>query len=231
MFNEIFKMKKIIAFSFLFIAICINAQLVTLSKAVNKSDNVDKFFYLIDPEKQPAEYLGEVEVDGYSENDADVFSMIYKKAKTVGANAFSLYRAEMIDGKKQEFNPRKYRLNLYYSTTFPKEDNVAYLFSSGKKGHKIKLDGKKITLQPRSFIKKVISYGGENSIVAGNLLGSRINLSAKSGQPVQYFQISNFDAKSDEQGSISIKSGDIIGLERSYANFLSIIYEEQKVKD
>ena len=37
--------------------------------------------------------------------------------------------------------------------------------------------------------------------------------------------------KADEtgQGGLNIKSGDIIGLERSYANFLSVIYQQQKI--
>lgn len=224
-------MIKTTAALLLFAASVANAQLVTLSKAEKYVSNVDKFLYHINPEKQIADYLGEVEVDGFSSDDAEMFSQVYKKAKTVGANAFALHTAETIDGGRTGFDPAHYTLSLYYCTTFPKEDNIAYLFSSGDKTIKLKLDGQKITLQPRSYIKKVISYGGENSIVAGNLLGSKITLTAKEGQPVQYFQVSSFDIKPDQsgQGGMNIKSGDIIGLEKSYANFLSIIYKEQKV--
>ena len=224
-------MKKIWTVISLCGSLFLSAQLVTLSKVEKSSNNQDKFFYLINPEKQYAEYLGEVEVDGFSADDAEIFSRVYKKAKTIGANSFSLVQVQTIDEKNADFNPEHYRLNLYYTTTVPKEDNIAYLFASGDKSVRIRVDGEKLTLQPRSYIKKVITYGGDNSIVAGNLLGSKVTLAAKEGQPVQYFQVSSFNMKADEtgQGGLNIKSGDIIGLERSYANFLSVIYQQQKI--
>lgn len=222
--------KKMLFCGSLALASLAPAQLVTLSKAVKHVENIDKFLYRINPDKQFAEYLGEVEVDGFSEDDAEVFSRIYQKAKQVGANSFAWQPVAGIDGQPVAFDPAHYRLALYYSTSVPKEDNIAYLFSSGNKPVKIRVDGKKITLQPRSYIKKVITYGGENTVVAGNMLGSKINLSAKEGQPVQYFQVTSFDVKVDQSGTggLNIKSGDVIGLERSYAEFLSLIYKEQK---
>ena len=223
-------MKKYIIVALLAVAPLCTAQRVTLSKAEKTNTNTDKFLYKIDPAKNAAQYLGEVEVEGYTENDPEIFSQIYKKAKLIGANAFALRLFPGIDTDVTPFNPSHYRISLYYSGDFPKETNSAYLFSSGDKPQKIRVDGKRLILRPRSYIKKVINFGGENSITAGNLLGSRINLSAKEGQPVQYFQISPFDVKADQsgQGGINVKSGDIIGLERSYAEFLSVIYKAHR---
>lgn len=223
-------LKKILLWGSLALASLAPAQLVTLSKAVKHSDNMDKFLYRINPDKQFAEYLGEVEVDGFSADDAEVFSRVYKKAKQVGANSFAWQPVTGIDGQGAAFNPAHYRLALYYSTAIPKEDNIAYIFPSGDRPVKIRVDGKKVTLQPRTYIKKVLTYGGENTVTAGKMLGSRINLSAKEGQPVQYFQVSSMDVKADQSGAggLNIKSGDVIGLERSYAEFLALIYKEQK---
>lgn len=223
-------MKKLFFACALALASLAPAQSITLSKAVKTSENSDKFLYRINPSAQSAEYLGEVEIQGASKDDPEMFAQIYKKAKVIGANAFSLVGEENIDGTVVAFNPARYRFNLYYATAFPKEDNVAYLFSSSEEPVKLRIDGRKVTLQPKSYLKKVINFGGENYIVAGRLLGSRVNLTAKEGQPVQYFQISSFDIKGDQsgQGGLNIKSGDIIGLERSYAEFLTTIYKEQK---
>lgn len=223
-------MKKIIFAGALALASLAPAQSITLSKAVKTFQNSDKFLYRINPSNQFAEYLGEVEVVGATKDDPEMFAQIYKKAKVVGANAFSLAGEETLDGTAAGFNPSHYRISLYYSTAFPKEDNIAYLFSTSSEPVKLRIDGKKVTLQPRSYIKKVINFGGENYITAGRLLGSRVNLTAKEGQQVQYFQVSAFDIKGDQsgQGGLNIKSGDIIGLERSYAEFLATIYKEQK---
>lgn len=223
-------MKYVLASLACFLVMYVNAQTITLSMAVSKNENNDKFLYRINPEKQNAEYLGEIEVEGFSNDDKEVFSKIYKKAKMLGANAFALKNQETIDGKSKVFSPHHYCLNLFYATSFPQEDNVVYIFSSNKKGHAIKIDEKKIRLKPRSYIKKIITQGVENYVASGYFLGSRINFSPKEGQKAQYFQITSFSVKADDQnkGGLNIKSGDIRSLDKSYADFLSLIYEQQK---
>lgn len=223
-------LKNILLAGFLALASLAPAQRVTLSKAEKTNTNNDKFLYRIPFGMSQAEYLGEIEVEGFTKDDAAIFAEIYKKAKIIGANSFAFLPELTIDEKPAPLNPAHYKLALYYSSAFPKEDNIAYVFTSGDQPVKIRVDDKKLTLQPRSYIKKVINYGSENTITAGGFLGSRINLTAKDGQAAQYFQISSFDVKSDQtgQGGINIKSGDIIGLEKSYAQFLSLIYNEQK---
>lgn len=207
------------------------AQLITLSKAVKTSGVKDRMLYKIGNTQQ-SEYLGEVEVDGFSADDAAVFSKVYEKAKTIGANSYTLAVTEGIDGSAAAFRPEHYRLNLYYTASFPKEDNVAYIFNLGEKPVKITVGGATTALQSRSYIKKTITYGGENYISTGKLLGSRIFLSAKEGQPAQYFMISALNIRPDGSGvgGLNIKSGDIVGLERSFANFLSAIYKQQNME-
>lgn len=223
-------LKKLFLPVFLALASLAPSQHITLSKAEKTHPNTDKFLYRINPQGQSAEYLGEVEVDGFSTDDSAVFSQIYKKAKLIGANAFSLQQEDKLNGTPAKFDRAHYRLSLYYSRNFPKQDNIAYIFSPADHTVRLRVDGKKISLQPRAYIKKIISYGGDNDVAAGNFLGSRIRLTAKEGQPVQFFMVSAFNVKSDQtgQGGINIKSGDIIGLERSFAEFLTLIYKEQK---
>jgi hypothetical protein len=54
--------------------------------------------------------------------------------------------------------------------------------------------------------------------------------SAKGREDTLYFQISSVKVKPDTSGvgGLNLKSGDIIGLEKSYAEFLSLIYKEEK---
>ncbi len=222
--NKLFSALSLFSASFCF------AQLVTLSKVEASVQNNDKFLYQINPNLQQAQYLGEVEVDGFSSDDTAVYAKVYEKAKSIGANAFSYQPVATISNTEAPtFNVSHYKLNLYYSTTFPKEDNIAYVISSGNKPQKISISGKNIMIQPRSYIKQEIS--SPIYITTRKILGARINLTPKEGQPVQYFQTSAFRFSSDKsgyQGGINIKSGDIIGLEKSYAQFLTTIYKEQK---
>ena len=211
------------------VATTLSAQYITLSKAVKTSDSKDKFFYKVNPETDNAEYLGEIEVQGFSKDDPEVFSQIYKKAKTIGANAFSLKLAEDLDGNIK-FNPEHYFINLYHTTTLPKEENTVYIISSSNKEQKIKINNKTVKIQPRAFFKLQLQPTEVQSISTGKLLGSKILLSQKQGQPAQYFQILPAGIRADHvgMGGLNLKSGDIILLEKSYAQFLTTIYTEQK---
>ncbi|TXF75789.1 hypothetical protein [Chryseobacterium sp.] len=226
-------MNKILTISLLFFTHLLFAQNIYLNKVVKTNANTDKFFYKITGSEKNAEYLGEIEVQGYSNNDVEVFSKIYKKAKQTGANAFSYALPETLDGKTAKFDPFHYKLKLYYlpSTEFPKEENTLYIISGNDEPQKIKLNDKSITLNSRSYIKRNLVLGEENELSAGKLLGSRIKLAAKAGQPALYFSVDSFNIKADDSGTsggLNIKSGDIIVLEKSFANFLITVYEEQK---
>ena len=97
-------MKKLLFLNLIFSATLFFAQNVMLNKVVKSHSNEDKVFYKINPETTSAEYLGEVEVQGFSDNDAKVFGMIYKKAKEIGANAFAFLHFEEVDGTLSKFD-------------------------------------------------------------------------------------------------------------------------------
>lgn len=207
-------------------------QTVILNKVLKSNTNSDKILYKIDPEKVTSEYLGELEVQGFSDDDVKVFGMIYKKAKEIGANAFSYQPFETVDGSIQKFDYAHYRLNLYYvpANTFPKEDNIIYLIASPYKKQSIAVNKDNIVFQPRTYIKKTLSAGEIITISTKKLLGSTIKLAGQENQPIQYFQFSAFSVNSNPYGTagVNVKSGDITRLEQSYGQFLTTIYEEFK---
>lgn len=223
-------MKNFLVFCTLIFAQIAFAQNVILNKVEKVNTNSDKIFYKIDPKVIAAEYLGEIEVQGFSDDDAKVFGMIYKKAKEIGANSFSYLPLESISGESVVFDELNYKLNLYYvpKENIPTENNVVYLIASPFKKQKIAINKENVEFQPRTF-KKVVLKAGENyTISTRKLLGSAIMLSAQENQPVQYFQFSAFSVNSNPYGTagISLKSGDITKLEQSYAQFLTTIYKE-----
>lgn len=227
-------MRKIICTVFIFIAQFFCAQNVFLTKVEKTHENTDKFLYKIEDEKKDAEYLGEIEVQGFSKNDAEIFSMVYKKAKEIGANTFALKPFETVDGSLQAFNPANYRLALYH---LPKEKlqnqtGNLYLFASSDKNQKIALNKTDYILSPRSYLMINTVPSEVYTISTKKLLGSTIKIQPKENSSNQYFQISAAKIKSDETGvgGLNLKSGDIIGLEKSYAEFLSIIYNKQKAE-
>lgn len=206
-------------------------QIVTLNKVEKTNDNKDKFFYKIN-EPSRSEFLGEILVNAYSDKDVEIFGDIYKKAKQIGANSFSLKPIENIDGTIQNFNSSYYILNLYYTNIddIPNEENVAYLVSSSEKKQKININNKTTELEPRSFIKLNLKESEVMSVSTRKLLGSTVKLSAKEGQPALYLSLTNFKIRSNDSiyGGVNLKSGDITGLEKSFGMFLTTIYTEQK---
>lgn len=225
-------MKNLAIVILVFFTQLLSAQNVYLTKVEKTNDNTDKFLYKIDEEIKEAQYLGEVEVQGFSKDDALTFSLIYKKAKEIGANTFSLKPFENIDGTPQDFNPSNYKLSLYY---LPKEkltsqSGYLYLFASSDKDQKININRKDYTLSPRSYLIIDTVPGEVYTISTKKLLGSTIKLQPKAGQSSQYFQISSLKVKSDDSGTggLNLKSGDIVGLETSYGEFLRTIYQEFK---
>ena len=205
-----------------------NAQNVVLTKVLKMSENSDKFFYKIDPIKDSTDYLGELEVQGFIDDDVAVFAKVYKEAKEIGANAFSLKKNFEIDGAEKSFDPYNYTFNLYYITKdhLPKEDNTIYIINANKKSQKIRYNEDLIIVEPRTYIRKEILEGETIVISTRKLLGTTINIQYKENQPIQFFEISSTQVKNNTSGSagIVLKSGDIILLERSYGYFLSTIF-------
>ncbi len=208
------------------------AQNVVLNKVVKTHSNDDKVLYKINPDSVSSEYLGEIEVQGFSDDDAKVFGMVYKKAKEIGANAFSYQPFETIDETVPQFDSAHHKLSLYYVVPngFPKEDNVVYLISSPYKKQTIGINKKNIVFEPRTYRKLKLLPGEIYTVSTKKLLGSSIKVSAQENQPVQFFQFSAFSVNSNPYGTagINLKSGDITKLEQSYAQFLTTIYQYQK---
>ncbi|WP_228445864.1 hypothetical protein [Chryseobacterium gleum] len=218
----------------IFSVLCIqlwSAQNVYMTRVEKTNDNSDKFFYRKEDAATDAVYLGEVEVQGFSKDDALVFSLVYKKAKEIGANTFQLKPFENVDGTPQPFNAANYKVALYYT---PKEKLAVkhgemYIFASSEKDQKININRKDYTIPPRTFLKLKVVPGEIYTISTKKLLGSTVKVQPKANDDNLYFQVSSLKVKSDNTGvgGLNLKSGDIIGLEKSYAEFLSIIYKEK----
>lgn len=217
---------------FSFAATIISAQNIFLTKVEKTKENKDKYFIKIDPQTSGAEYLGEIDVQGFSNDDMDVFYRIYNKAKEIGANAFSFQPFETVDEKKQPFNPSNYKMRLYYVTKeeYTKSSDAIYLFSSSSKSQTISINKKDFVLPSRSFTTIKTIPGEVYTISTKKLLGSSIKVSGKAESPAQYYQVSSLKVRSNTFGEpgINLKSGDIIGLDRSFGDFLRMIYIENK---
>lgn len=219
----------------IFSVLCVqlwNAQNVYLTKVEKTNDNSDKFLYKKEDGNTDAIYLGEIEVQGFSKDDATVFSSVYKKAKEIGANTFTIKPFENVDGSPQEFNAANYKIGLYYT---PKEkitvqDGSMYIFASSEKNQKININQKDYTISPRSFLKLKIIPGEVYTISTKKLLGSTVKVQPKTNNDNLYFQVSSVKIKADTSGvgGLNLKSGDVVGLEKSFAEFLKTIYKEIK---
>ena len=221
-------MKRYISLVAVFFVFYVTAQSVTFNKIEQTHQNGDRFLYKIETVIPDAIYLGEIEVQGFSKNDAEIFGKVYKKAKEIGANAFRHKPFDTIEGGANNFNPHHYKISLYYLpfTSFPKEINRAYLFSSSDKAQTIEVNNEKYELKPRTYKVLNLIPGQTYHISTRKLFGSSINIGVKEQQPEQYFLISSFkiNSGSEDNPGLKLKSGDIIGLEKSYAQFLSLIH-------
>ena len=224
-------MRKLFLILFAFCAQWFYLQTIILNKVDKINNNKDKFFYRI-TEPSKSEYLGEILVNGFSPDDVKVFGEVYKKAKQVGANTFSLRPIETVEGNVQPFNPAYYILNLYYTKAddIDNEENVAYLVAASDKNQKININNKTTVIEPRSFLRLPLKDQEVLTVSTRKLLGSSVKLSAKDNQPSLYFSLTDFRIRSNDSiyGGINLKSGDITGLEKSFGMFLTTIYTEQK---
>ncbi len=190
-------------------------------------DNADKIFYRLPADFSGGEYLAELEVQGFSNDDVDVFSKVYAKAKEIGANAFSYSAIPSVDGSDQKFDPWNYRLKLYYvpAREIPVYKNVVIILGAPATDSKVTINRRSVNLPARSYFSYPLSVGESYRIGSGKLLGSSVQLMGKESEPVQYFQINGASVKG-EGGFLNIKSGDIVLLERSFADFLTVIYQK-----
>lgn len=207
------------------------SQNVLLNKVEKVNDNTDKSFSLLSENSKNAEYLGEIEVRGFSIDDAAVFSSIYKKAKEIGANSYSVKPFETIDGSPSKFDPGHYRLNLYFlnKDAAPKKNGFIYIFASSDKDQKISVNRKDYVLEPRSYLSIPVIAGEIYTISTKKLLGSTLKFQVKDQNSSYYFQASSSKVKADESGvgGLNLKSGDLVGLESSYGDFLRTVYSRK----
>ena len=209
------------------------AQNIFLTEVKATHNNTDKFLYQISNEPTSEnQYLGKIEVSGYSDKDEEVFAEVYKKAKSVGGNTFIIKSPEQVDGT-QVFNPAHYYIYVYYTEAekIAKEQNLIYIINPNKEVQ-LRINNTKQKLLPRTYIKYDISKTKIKDISVGTILGSRIKFQPKEGQPEQYFQLSGKKVKANPEDNpgINFKTGDIIKLEKSYAQFLINIYQRVEVK-
>lgn len=210
------------------------SQMVSFTEVKGLGKNNDKFLYALtkEPDSASARYLAQIEISGFSADDEAVFMELYKKAKSVSGNYYYIKSPENMEGEPL-FNPNHYTLYIYDAnpSKIKNEENAVYLINSGK-DVEVKINNRKINLQERSYIKYNLSSDNITDISVGKFLGSRIKLQSKSGQPEQYFQISGkkISANSSSVPGINFKTGDIIGLEKSFAGFLISVYQEKQIK-
>lgn len=206
------------------------AQDVIISKMQDIVKNDDQRFYKIENSEQ-AQYLGELEIGGFTADDRLMYLNIYEKAKKLGANAFTLKKIIDIDGREKAFDPNHYFLQLYFQKDLDSvvAKNEVYLLNTGEKTKKLKIDDEKIKIPARHFLKLQLIPGKVFTVGTAGLLGSSIRLSASPHQLVNYFQIEGFRVKNNQDTfGINLKSGDINLLDRSYGMFLTTIYQALK---
>lgn len=226
-------MKKIHYILLLLSSSFVFAQDIFLSEVKATNNNSDKFLFSLKSEpKLENQYLGKIEVSGYSLDDQEMFSQIYKKAKSIGSNTYIIKSPETIEGKA-DFNPSHYFIYLYYTERkkIEKEENIIYIINPSKEVQ-IRINDAKQKLNTRTYIKYDISKTEITDISVGRFLGSRIKFQSKEGQPEQYFLISGKKIRANPENSpgINYKTGDIIKLEKSFAQFLINIYQQAAEK-
>lgn len=221
---------------FLFFAFCfsmvIYAQTYNLVEAKDVHTNTDKFLYSLPKNAENALYLGKIQVSNASVDDKANFKAIYNKTKLTGANAFKINFPETIDGKVQK-NHHAYEVLLYY---YPfseslEDTDMAYFINYGDKV-KIKVNGTSVEIPKFHYYQLPLTLKIAN-VSTGGFLGSRIKLQAKEGSPQSPFYFSLSKAKLNGQsneGYLSFKTGDIVRLDASFAQFLIALYQRVYLK-
>lgn len=201
------------------------AQTIHLSEAHSTNEINDRRLFRIQ-DSTYSKLLGKIEVVGHLDRETDAFNKFYQKAKTIGANTYIYHVEKDLNGDDIQSNVKI--ISLYYTPSIIENANKFYVFGSNK-SQKIIVDGKSVELSPGTFIEGMIKEGEQNYISTRRILGSRINLHYKINQPEQYFQALTGGIKSDNSGvtgGLVLKTGDIVMLEKSFANFLTLFYKK-----
>lgn len=210
------------------------AQNIIFNKVEGTFPNADQFLYKIDKENPDAQFLAEIEVQGYSSDHIETFKKIVAKAKEVGANAFAYQPFLKLDENDTKLDVANYKLNLYHldKILFPDHNNEVVLIASAPHDQKIKWNAEKLILKENSFARFKLDPGLVYSLSTRNLFGSTIKLSYSENQKIQYFLISAFNIKSDKSGvgGLNFKSGDIISIDRSFGDFLTLVMQSNDIQ-
>ena len=202
------------------------AQNVVFSKVVKTLENTDKNLISVTAPLDNAEFLAEIEVLGFTNDDAALYKQVYAKAKEVGANVLEWQPFISIDDKPQKLDPHHYKLNLYYKegiTANAQSTNIM-IFGAATKDVKIALNDKKITLPARTYIVYPLKSNEVLDLRIGSFLGSRIKVSGSTAADQFYFQLSGNKVGAGE-ASLNLKGGDILGVDPSFGEFLKLIYK------
>ncbi|MFC6269888.1 hypothetical protein [Frigoriflavimonas asaccharolytica] len=224
---------RILFILFLYINL-FSAQNVVFNKIESTFKNKDQFLYKIDNGNQDAKFLAEIEIQGYSSNYVETFKKILSKAKEVGANAFAYQPFLKIDENDTKINVSNYKLNLYHldKALFHTQENEVILIASSAQDQKIRWNDENILLKENSFLRLDMLPGEIYSLSTRGLFGSTVKLSYNQNQKKQYFLISSLKVKSDKSGvgGLNLKTGDIISVDSSYGDFLTIILQELEIQ-
>ena len=233
--NFKFELMKIkIALLLFFLFNLFSAQNVVFNKVHGTFQNADQFLYRIDKENPDAQFLAEIEIQGYSNDHVETFKRIVEKAKEVGANAFAYQPFLKLDENDTKIDLAHYKLNLYHlnKNLFPNHDNEVVLIASAKHDQKLKWNNEKLLLKENSFLRLKLEPSVVYSLSTKNLFGSTIKLSYSDNQKIQYYLISAFNVKSDKSGvgGLNLKSGDIISIDRSFGDFLTLVLQNNDIQ-
>ena len=202
------------------------AQTINLSEAISVNEINDRRLFRID-EAGDSKLLGKIEILGALDNETNAFNKFYEKAKVVGANSY-IYNVEK-DLNGDEILSNTKSISLYYTPSISKKSNSFYVFSSNK-FQKLVINGNYVEMPIGTYIVGEINETESNYISTRKFLGSRINLHYKEKQPEQYFQVLSGGVSSDKSGvtgGLVLKTGDIVMLEKSFANFLTLFYHKK----
>ena len=162
------------------------AQNIFLTEVKATHNNTDKFLYQISNEPTSEnQYLGKIEVSGYSDKDEEVFAEVYKKAKSIGGNTFSIKSPEQVDGT-QVFNPAHYYIYVYYTEAdkIAKEQNLIYIINPNKEVQ-LRINGVRASVQEVAALRSQdilrveffedpgVRFGNENVGAVLNLIVDR----------------------------------------------------------
>ncbi len=226
---------KLLHFFSIILVLCFHpgfSQQVALDKVEKIHPNQDRFLYKVSLDNMNKVFLGIVSIRGNFIDDPAVFSAVYHKAKEIGANSFLFKPYVNVDGSLQSLDPFNYQLALYYTPADKIDDytNWVYFLNSSGKSKKISINGGVVSIPARSFFRVKLEDGKIYSASTRSFLGSGLKLSAHQKQPEQFFLVSGAKVKANPYGSagINFKTGDFVVAERSYGDFLSVVYSEVK---